>query len=80
MIKKWSQSNENQSKILGLLSFVLGLVISMLSFGYASGFLFWLVSLMLCLSLMIVLSPLKIITGRSLLLFVVILLTFEFFL
>lgn len=59
IIKTWIKYNRQYSKIIGTLLLVTALVLSINNFGFTSGILFWLITLMSLLSLIIVISPLQ---------------------
>ncbi|WP_274186112.1 hypothetical protein [Flavivirga sp. 57AJ16] len=58
-IQKRMRSKPKISKVLGLVSYILALIMAIISFGTTSGILFWLLSLVLILGLTVIMSPLK---------------------
>lgn len=76
-IEIWFQANQKRSKIIGLSGYVLGSVISVFFFGYTSGILFSLVSILTFMSLWVILYPLQIITYKHLIVFACIILLIE---
>ncbi len=57
-IEKWIQSHAFLSKLVGLFFLLTSLSLMTLNFGTTSGVLFWLVSLMTILGLIIIIAPL----------------------
>jgi hypothetical protein len=64
-IERWAQDNSTAAKYSGLLLFIVGLVISMLSFGIGSGVFLFFVILMTVASLVVLLAPLKYMSYKS---------------
>jgi len=58
-IEKWVQTNLKISKIIGVICLIISLTIAIANFGRTSGILFWTVSLMTILGLMVIILPLK---------------------
>ncbi|WP_272150495.1 hypothetical protein [Tenacibaculum aiptasiae] len=79
-IEERIRSNEQLSKILGGSFFLITLIITTIHFGLFSGILFWLVTLTMLMSLLIVTAPLKLVNYKTLvaLLFVLLLIEFIF--
>lgn len=73
----WLQADPKRTKIIGVGGYVLGSVLSVFFFGYTSGILFSLVSILTFMSLLVVLYPLHIITYKHLLVFTCITLLIE---
>ncbi len=63
-IEKWVQNNHLISKTIGLSFFIMASIMIIIAFGLTSGILFWFVSLILILGLLVIVSPLKIITYK----------------
>jgi hypothetical protein len=59
-IDKWLQENNTKTKYLGIFILFITLILSVVSFGFTSGILFWIFTVTLSLSLILVLYPLKI--------------------
>lgn len=58
-VEKSLQNNTKQAKIIGLILVAIALIIAIKKFDITSGILFWLVTLMTVISLIIVLYPLR---------------------
>ena len=56
----WLQKNTQRTKYLGLIILLITLILSIIGFGLTSGILFWLFTVTLLLSLLIILYPLNI--------------------
>lgn len=67
-IEKWIQSNRQKAKLIGVSILILTLVAANIVLGVTSGILFWLIALMSVLSLLVVISPLRIVNYKYLLL------------
>lgn len=64
---KWLQDHNKESKIIGIVSIVISLILACLTLGLMPGIMIWLIVLMITLSLLIIFSPLKIVKYKSLL-------------
>lgn len=71
------RNNTQLSKITGLGFLLITLVLAAINFGVFSGILFWLASLMLLMSLLIIIAPLDLINYKFLVLLFFILLLIE---
>lgn len=65
-IEKWAQDNSIAARYFALLLFIIGLVISIFSFGIGSGVFLFFVILMTVASLVVLLAPLKYLSYKSL--------------
>jgi len=63
-IDAWLQENGKTTKYLSVLIFFIALIISTLFFGTTNGILFWLFTISIILSLIIVLYPLKLVKKK----------------
>jgi hypothetical protein len=79
-IETWIQQNIFYSKIIGCLLLIISLFVSINYFGIASGIIFWLITLMSILSLLVMVSPLQKVHYKHLIVVFFILITLEFFL
>lgn len=79
-LNRWVTSNIKFSKIIGILLLLASLILSIVYFGTTSGILFWLISLLIVLGLIIIITPLKKLTYKHILILFLIILTFEFIL
>ena len=70
-------NNRQLSKTIGLSFLLITLLLAAINFGVFSGILFWLVSLMLLMSLLIIITPLNLINYKFLVLLFLVLLLIE---
>lgn len=77
ILENWLQSHLKLSKVLGVLLMALGLVMAIPVFGITSGILFWLFTVCIILSLVIVIAPLKNVSYRIVALLILLFLSFE---
>jgi hypothetical protein len=78
-VEKWISNNGLITKVIACVCALLSLIFNILIFGFGSGILLFFVLLMTQASLIIVLTPLKLINYKSLIVLAVICLFFEFF-
>lgn len=76
-IEKWIQSNRITGKLVGCVFLCISLVISILFLGQTAGFISWLLSVIITLSLTITLIPLKILNYKHLTAAALVLLLFQ---
>lgn len=77
-IVNWIQTNASLSKSIGFCTILVALGISFMRFGFVSALLYWLFLLMVVLSLIIVISPLKAVNLKYYLIIFLVLITFDF--
>ncbi|WBX72965.1 hypothetical protein PG913_08650 [Tenacibaculum pacificus] len=77
-VERWIQQHTNYSQIIGCLLLISALPFICYSIGITSGLIFWLVTLMLFLSLVVVISPLKIVNYKHLAIVFLILIIIEY--
>ena len=58
-VEKWLQTNEKTAKIIGILTLIIAATTATFHFGITAGILFWLITLMTILSLLVILYPFK---------------------
>jgi len=78
VLEIWVQQHALFSKIIGGLLLITTLCSSIYCFGMTSGIIFWLITLMSILSLLITISPLQKVNYKHLILFFSILILLEF--
>jgi len=76
--EKWIQCNVNISKTIAVLCFIVSYTMIVTCFGQISGSLFWLFSLVLEVSLLVVIAPLRKLSYNHISLFFLILFILEF--
>ncbi len=79
-LEKSLGSNKQLSKIIGGSLLLISLIIASINFGLFTGSLFWLSSLMLLMSLLILITPLNIVNYKLLVILFLVLLLIEIFL
>ena len=77
VLEQWFQSHLKLSKIIGSVLYVIALFLCTRYLGNTSGLLFWLISLMTLLSLVIMINPIKLINYKYLFVAFIISLTVE---
>lgn len=78
VIERWIQEHTDYSKIIGCLLLIATLTLIVLRFGIGSGVIFWSVTFMSILSLIITISPLQKVNYKHLIILFSILLIIEF--
>lgn len=76
-LETWLQNNEKQTKIIGVFTLVITAIISVFYLGVTSGILFWLITLMTVLCLIVILYPIKGINYKHIISVFVFILLFE---
>lgn len=78
VLELWIQEHTIYSKIIGCFLLIATLILVIFNFGITSGFIFWLITLMLTLSLLIIISPLQKVNYKHLIVVFFILFILEF--
>ncbi|MFT7899810.1 hypothetical protein VBY74_07485 [Tenacibaculum ascidiaceicola] len=78
-LQKWFQSNRFFTKITGVILLLIGLFLSIAFFGLSAGIITWIVATSLFLSLIILITPLRVINHVSLTVLCMLTFLIEFF-
>lgn len=78
LLEIWIQQHTLYSKTIGYLLLIATLILVILNFGISSGIIFWLITLMSTLSLLIIISPLQKVNYKHLIVVFFILIILEF--